>query len=174
MEFAFTLRYKLSNDDSNVDDLLERLGEAGCTDALVGIGQAGRMSLEFVREAKNAIEALSSAFADVRKAFPDAELIEAAPDFVGLTEVAVAAKVSRQNIRKFMINHASSFPVPVHEGSSSIWHLSDVLAWLRDQRGYELDSAMLEVAKAAMQMNLAKEARQIAPQVPRKVRELFV
>lgn len=32
-------------------DLVERLGAAGCDDALVGIGRVGHLSLEFTRQA---------------------------------------------------------------------------------------------------------------------------
>jgi hypothetical protein len=62
-----------------VNDLVERLGEAGCDDALVGIGQPGRIALNFTREADSAQQAFISALEDVRRAIPDAELIEAKP-----------------------------------------------------------------------------------------------
>ncbi|WP_341352739.1 hypothetical protein [Phytopseudomonas dryadis] len=42
MEYTFTLKYQLADDVCNPDTLIERLGEAGCDDALVGIGQPGR------------------------------------------------------------------------------------------------------------------------------------
>ncbi len=42
MEYTFTLKYQLTDDDRDADALVERLGEAGCDDALVGIGQPGR------------------------------------------------------------------------------------------------------------------------------------
>ena len=124
MEYTFTLKYQLSANDCNHDELLERLGAADCDDALVGVGQPGRISLEFTREAKNAEAALLSALMDVNRTIPSAKLIEAAPDFVGLTDVAEFAGVTRQNMRKLMVNHSTSFPAPVHEGSSAIWHLA--------------------------------------------------
>src|SRR5690606_25415932 len=45
MEYTFTLKYQLADDDRNPDVLVDRLGEAGCDDALVGIGQPGRPAL---------------------------------------------------------------------------------------------------------------------------------
>ena len=33
---------------------------------------------------------------------------------------------------------AGSFPAPVYEGSASIWHLADVLAWLQAKGSYSL------------------------------------
>jgi hypothetical protein len=53
MEYTFTLKYRLPNDIA-VDDVVERLGATGCDDALVGIGQPGRLSLVFTREATSA------------------------------------------------------------------------------------------------------------------------
>ncbi len=41
MEYTFTLKYQLAEHDSDPDKLVERLGDAGCDDALVGIGQPG-------------------------------------------------------------------------------------------------------------------------------------
>jgi hypothetical protein len=80
MEYMFTLSYQLSGDDCNHDEIVERLGAAGCDDALVGIGQAGRIALEFSREADDAATALLSALTDVRRAVPTAKLIESAPE----------------------------------------------------------------------------------------------
>ncbi|MFQ6748738.1 DNA-binding protein, partial [Bordetella pertussis] len=54
MEYLFTLKYQLADADSDLDALVERLGEAGCDDALVGMGLPGRLVLEFTREADSA------------------------------------------------------------------------------------------------------------------------
>lgn len=175
MEYTFTLKYQLSEQDANPDELVERLGAAGCDDALVGVGQPGRIALEFVREADSAEAALMSALADVKRAIPSAKLIEAAPDFVGLTDVADVVGVTRQNMRKLMVNHAMTFPTPVHEGSASVWHLAEVMAWLQARGTYKVEASVLEVALSAMQVNLAKEVevRQLQPKVRRGLRTLF-
>jgi len=78
MVFAFTLKYQLTSDESDMDSLVERLAEEGCDDALVGVGQPGRLALEFVREAASAHDAIEGAIEDVRRAVPNARLIEAA------------------------------------------------------------------------------------------------
>ena len=110
---------------------------------MIGIGQPGRLALEFTREAENAEAAVRSALADVRIAIPSARLIEVAPDLVGLTDVAEIVGVSRQNMRKLMLAYPSSFPAPVHEGSASIWHLADVLTWLQAKGSYLLPGGVL-------------------------------
>ncbi len=175
MEYTFTLKYQLAEKDANHDELVERLGAAGCDDALVGIGQPGRIALEFVREAESAQAALMSALADVKRAIPSAKLIEAAPDFVGLTDVADVVGVTRQNMRKLMVSHATTFPTPVHEGSASVWHLAEVMSWLQARGTYKVEASVLEVALSAMQVNLAKEVevRQLQPKVRRGLRTLF-
>jgi len=50
MEYASTWKYQLSNEDWDRDALVERLGEAGCDDALVGIGQLGRLPRQLSAE----------------------------------------------------------------------------------------------------------------------------
>lgn len=104
---------------------------------------------------------MRSALADVRRAAPSARLIEVAPDLVGLTDVADIVGVSRQNMRKLMLAHPGSFPAPVHEGSASIWHLADVLGWMQAKGGYALAREVLDVARAALQVNVAKEGRRL-------------
>ena len=42
MEYNSRLTYQVSAEDCNPVDIIERLGAAGCEDALVGIGRPGR------------------------------------------------------------------------------------------------------------------------------------
>lgn len=163
MEYLFTLNYLLAPHDSDPDDLIERLGAGGCTDALVGIGLAGRLALAFTREAESADAALLSALRDVKGIIPSARLVEASPDVVGLSEIAEIVGVSRQNMRKLMLGHADSFPLAIHEGNASLWHLAEVLSWLDSKGGYPLEHPVIEVARVAQQVNTAKESRRIGP-----------
>lgn len=172
MEYTFTLKYQLAEHDSDPDTLVERLGDSGCDDALVGTGQPGRLALEFTREAESAQAAVHSALADVKGAVPSANLVEAVPDFVGLTDVAELVGVSRQAMRKLMLSHVATFPAPVHEGSASIWHLAEVLGWLEEKGGYALERTMLETARAALEVNLAKEVGRLPFAAARELRVL--
>ena len=48
MEYTFTLKYQLVGQTEEARDaLVERLAEAGCDDALIGLGIPGRIALEF-------------------------------------------------------------------------------------------------------------------------------
>jgi len=96
-------------------------------------------------------------------------LIEVAPDLVGLTDIADVVGVSRQNMRKLMLAYPGSFPTPVHEGSASIWHLADVLAWLQARGSYSLAKGVLEVARAALRVNVLKEGQRLSGSVPEEL-----
>ncbi|MGF6774616.1 putative DNA-binding transcriptional regulator AlpA [Paraburkholderia sp. GAS199] len=172
MEYVFTLKYRLAAEDSDLDAIVERLGEAGCDDATIGVGQPGRMALVFTREGVSAFEALISALEDIKRVVPSARLVEAGPDFVGLTDVAELAGVTRQNMRKLMLSHAIDFPPPVHEGSASVWHLSDILGWLTARGGYDIKPDVLDIAESAKQINLAKQARELVPTLDRQLQAL--
>ncbi|MGO9800788.1 MAG: DNA-binding protein [Candidatus Binatus sp.] len=170
MEYEFTLKFAVPG--TNADELVDRLGVAGCTDALVGTGQPGRIALNFTREANSAMTAIVSALEDSRKAIPEARLLEITPDFVGLSDVAELVDVTRQNIRKLMLKHAATFPSAVHEGSSAVWHLFPVLRWLKDHAHYSVPQPLLDVAHIAMQINLVKESKQLERGVQREISEL--
>jgi len=158
-DYEFTLKFLLPAEAGDPESHLAALGEAGCDDALVGVGQRGRIALDFTRAARSAFAAVSSALRDVRRAIPEAVLVEASPDFVGLTDVADLAGFTRQNMRKLALSHAS-FPPAVHDGSPALWHLASVLEWMQQQRR-EVDRRLLELARATMKLNIAKEARQL-------------
>jgi hypothetical protein len=170
MEYEFTLKFAVPG--TNADELVDRLGAAGCTDALVGTGQPSRIALNFTREANSAMTAIVSALEDSIKAIPEARLLEITPDFVGLSDVAELVDVTRQNIRKLMLKHAATFPSAVHEGSSAVWHLFPVLRWLKDHAHYSVPQPLLDVAHIAMQINLVKESKQLERGVQREISEL--
>ena len=157
-EYEFTLKFLLPAEAADPESHLEALGEAGCDDALVGVGQRGRIALDFTRAARSAFAAVSSALRDVRKAIPGSVLVEATPDFVGLTDVADIAGFTRQNMRKLMLANVATFPPAVHDGSPALWHLASVLEWLMEQRR-PVDPGLLDLARATMKLNVAKEAR---------------
>ena len=151
----FTLRFRLATTETQPEGYVERLGDESCDDAMIGIGQNGRIALSFTREAHSARDAVLGAIAAVRRAIPGASLIEAAPDFVGLTDVADILGCTRQNMRKLMVNRGAAIPAPVHEGRPSIWHLAHVLTWLREEKNYQIQDDLLELAQTTMQLNIA-------------------
>ncbi len=174
MEYEFDLKFKLPATVADTAELVERMGKAGCDDAVVGVGQPGRVALRFAREADSAKRAIVSALRDVKKAIPHAQLVEAGPDLVGLTDVAEMLGMTRQNMRKLMLTHGESFPSPIHEGSAVIWHLEPILQWLKRRGGYEIDQQLIDVAHVMMQINLIKESDRLVTAAQREFRPLLV
>ncbi len=172
--YTFTLKFSLSESDVAPEQHIQALYAAGCDDALIGIGQHGRIALDFTRSAKSAFSAVSSALRDVRKAIPGVVLVEASPDFVGLTDVADIVGFTRQNMRKLMLGNIATFPIAVHEGKPALWHLANVLLWLKEQQARPIDAALMEVATANMAVNIAKQARTLKGAVlPKDLERLF-
>ncbi len=168
-EFEFTLKFNLSDPSLEPDAFIERLEKEGCDDALIGIGQKKRIALQFNRKASTALDAVVSAIKDVERAIPDVRLLEAAPDLVGLSDIAEILGCSRQNMRKLMLNNMTSFPSPIHEGKVSLWHLSSVLAWFIKEKNYIIDDQLIDIANANMQLNFVKEASNLEPKVRSRI-----
>lgn len=171
-QYEFTLKFALPQQDVDPEVFVERLFANGCDDALIGIGQHGRLALDFTRESPSAGEAVLSALSDVQRIIPGARLIEASPDFVGLTDIANFLGFSRQNMRKLLIKSGPNFPLPVHDGKPAIWHLSTVLDWFTNVKGRDLDGSLLEVARINMQCNLVKETASLDDRVTDRLKEL--
>ena len=136
-EYEFILKFSLPDNEADPEIFIGKLGEAGCDDALIGIGRSGRIGLDFTRQSVSALEAVLIAIKDVKRAIPDARLIEATPDLVGLTDVADILGFTRQNMRKLMLKNPG-FPPPVHDGKPSIWHLAKILKWMEKENKYDL------------------------------------
>lgn len=173
-EYEFTLKFRLPDASADPERFVDALAEAGCDDALVGVGQPGRIALDFARAADSALEAISSAVRAVRQAIPGADLVEASPDLVGLTDVAELVGCSRQNIRKLMIGNPATFPVAVHEGTQAFWHLRPVLGWFSETQKRRIDRSLIEVSEATMTVNIAKETRRLqGVELPAELETLF-
>ena len=155
-EYDFTLKFMLDQPHADPESFVDRLFEAGCEDAIVGIGEPGRIALNFVREADSASEAVVTAIQDVKQAIPEVRFTEASPDFVGLSDLAELLGVSRQYVRKIVEANVYSFPAPVHDGKRPIWHLEPVLVWLDTNRVRPIDEVLIELSRANMSVNDAR------------------
>jgi tryptophanase len=172
-EFEFTLKFSLPDLSVDPSEYIEALGAEGCDDALIGVGQVGRVALGFTRYSKSALDAISSAAADVKCAIPGAKLVEATPDLVDLTDVADIVGCSRRYMRKLMVTSGPSFPAPVHEGRAALWRLSKVLVYLRDSKQYQIEDTLLDVASTNMQFNVTRESQEIDPVVQKDIHPLI-
>ena len=157
-EYEFELLFKI-NTNEDINDVIDRLYEAGCDDALIGSGKGGVIGLSFTREAASASEAFESAIKNVKKAIPTASLMEAKPDFAGVSDIAETIGCSRQNILKIFAS--TEAPMPVHSGNTSLWHLSEALLWLNDGKRaqrYNIPEWKIDVATIAKEINFTVEA----------------
>ncbi len=170
-EYEFELTFKLPQGD-DPDQYFAAL-EKSCSDAIVGTGQTGYMAFDFTRESSSAYDAIVSAVADIKKVIPKASLTEATPDFVGLTDVADLLGFSRQYMRKLMVKSGTEFPSPIHEGKSSLWHLSNILIWLKENNKYEIEDTLIDIANINKKFNLVKELNQVNDDIQDNIRELI-
>ena len=152
--YEFSLTFTLPDSDADTEQYLDALFEAGCDDALAGVGERGAIGLDFTREADSADEAIRSAIENVQAAIPGAALLEASPDLVGVSDIAELVQCRRQNIQKFVASGA--FPKPYHLGRSPMWHFFDVAMWLtsRPLRAIQLSRETVEVSKTTYRLNL--------------------
>ena len=157
-EFNFELIFKLvDNQDSN--EYLDVLFENGCDDATISTGQLGMLSLSFTREAINASVAVESVINDVKKAIPSVKLIEATPDIVNISEISSILGHSRQYTRKLFNSDISSLPAPIHIGNPSIWHLSEILDWLKSlgKQENKINENLFELSHITKQINIKRQ-----------------
>jgi hypothetical protein len=80
-EYSFTLKFDFHDTQSDPSSYVEQLYEGGCDDALIGVGKQGSISLDFIREAPSAFEAISSSITNVGNVLPNAILIEVSPNY---------------------------------------------------------------------------------------------
>ena len=172
-EYDFTLKFRLPSGGTDPEVYLGKLMDEGCDDALVGIGKTGHIALNFIREASSAKEAVFSAIENVKSAIPEANLIEATPDLVGVSDIADILECSRQNVRKLILKEGALFPSPTYEGTSSIWHLASVLKYLSKKVQYKIEKSLIELATISMTLNVHRQKSEIDPKMDQQVSALL-
>ncbi len=137
-EYEFSLHFKL-NTEEDPSWYVQQLEDAGCDDALIGIGRKGLISLDFIRDADHAEGAVYGAIENVLQAIPHAELIEVTPDKMNLSGLSNYItenlfKISKQAVQKFASGKTgkklTEFPTGYAVSENTYWHLQDVLEWL--------------------------------------------
>jgi predicted DNA-binding transcriptional regulator AlpA len=162
--YTFVLNFTLPDGRDNPEHYLDALYECGCDDAAVGVGQRGMIGLDFTRAAGSAEDAIGSAVENVRSAIPDTALVQAGPDLVGLTQMAEIFGFSRQNMRKYATGQSGApeaFPLPVVLGDPNLWHLAEIVAWLRLNTTVRPPDDVLDVSKVAAKMNFEVERERL-------------
>lgn len=171
-DYDFTLTFKFNNPNVNPESYLDLFYEAGCDDALIGIGKTGYMSFNFIRESSSAFEAISTAINNVQSVINDVELINISPDLVGVKELSNVFQCTRQNIQKFVSK--DNFPDSIYKGSQSIWHLATVLDWFVANTNYQINPALLELSELAMSINWNIENKAAKPSILEQAKKLVL
>ncbi|OCL99585.1 hypothetical protein AAX29_00630 [Aliarcobacter thereius] len=157
--YDFELIFKVPNVE-DISTYSNLLFENGCDDVTINFGQLGFLALSFSREAIRANEAVKSAIKNVLQAIPNAKLIEASPDIVSISDIASILGYSSQYIRKLFETNLSYLPTPIHIGNPSIWHLSEILNWLKDikkSNKQNISDSLFETASITREVNISSK-----------------
>jgi len=79
----------------------------------------------------------------------------------GVSDIADLFAFSREKMRKLVRSYPDSFPLPLHEGRSALWHLADVLDWFEAWQARRVDPTLRKVTWATMALNAAREAARL-------------
>ena len=170
-EYEFQLYYQLPESEPDPEAWLDALFESGCDDALVGVGVVGHMALDFTRQAQGPLAALRSAIDDVQRAIPTGRLVCVGPDLLNLSELSTLlsgrlSKVSRQAMRKYATGDVrrvkTRFPSARVSGSAPLWHLDEVIKWMKHNDKFEPEmaeraDALIELSAAIRTLNAIDE-----------------
>lgn len=157
--YQFKLIFQI-NPNENAENYLDLLFEAGCDDALFGLGRLGNLGAEFTREADSAFNAIKTAIEDVTKVIPHAKLIKADPYIMNLSEMAYIFGCTKQNLSKYArgytaVNHV--FPRPIICGKIDYWYVIEVSTWLQKHTKIIIDNENIEIFDVIHAINLAIE-----------------
>ncbi len=150
--------------DRRASDFEDRLYDAGCSDALIGVVK-GIVVLDFTREARSFKHALESALRDVRKA--GGRVVRVEPDsYASLSDIAVRAGLTRQSVSLLVQGKRGpgDFPPPTARVTtdSPLWDWLAVAQWL-ERHGKLKDPDAVSRAALTRSVNAGLEnARQRA------------
>lgn len=75
-EFQFDVMIKLPQGCPDIEDVVDRLFESGCDDAVVGCGNLGMLGLSFIREGTDREVVIASAVRDASAGLPEGAVVE--------------------------------------------------------------------------------------------------
>ncbi|MBL1208401.1 DNA-binding protein [Geminocystis sp. GBBB08] len=166
-DFSYIFNFNI---EKNIEMYLDALYEAGCGDAIVGMGQKGSIVLDFMRESESAYQAVYSAIQQVKSVIPTAFLIQVSPDLVGVLELSEILECSKQNVQKYI--NKDTFPNSFFKSHQAIWHLDEVLEWFWIKNEKKVDFKLLEIAKLSRNINLTLETKKANDQILKQAQEL--
>jgi predicted DNA-binding transcriptional regulator AlpA len=156
---------------------LDALYEAGCDDAMVGLG-AGTGEITFDREAPSLLQAISTAIDDVERAGASVVRVES-DSLVWASQIAERFNRTRQSIDMLIRGRRGpgGFPRPAAGTSRNpLWRSDEIEDWFARYCDYQPDTERSTVVGA---INGALEARRNVrtsgdPDLARSVQQLMV
>lgn len=88
-----------------------------------------------------------------------------------------AAKIlgyTQQHMTNLTLENDSKFPIPVYEAAHSVWHLAEILIWLRENQTHSIDDTLLDIAQTNMNINIARSWQKIPPDTQESIKALAV
>ncbi|MBF0137976.1 MAG: hypothetical protein H7833_17615 [Magnetococcus sp. DMHC-1] len=157
MKYQFSLTFPVAREKWDINEIANKLYDAGCVDSTVFTGVRGIVCVEFHRESESAKDAINTAARDIQSAFPAAEILEAKPDLVNMADIAELVGQSRQNIRKLV-----DFPPPsISVAAKPLWHLYLVVRWYMEKTAIRFDNMLPEVSMEAWLYNQLLEKNRL-------------
>lgn len=75
-EFQFDVMIRLPEGCPDIEDVVDRLYESGCDDAVVGCGNPGSLGLSFIREGTDREAVISGAVENALAGLPEGAVVE--------------------------------------------------------------------------------------------------
>jgi hypothetical protein len=75
-EFQFDVMIRLPEGCLDIEDVVDRLYESGCDDAVVGCGNSGSLGLSFIREGTDREAVIAEAVENALAGLPEWALVE--------------------------------------------------------------------------------------------------
>ena len=113
----------------------------------------GMLSLEYIRQAGSARQAIFGALSELRQINPQGYLAGVAPDLIDFQGVARLFGVNARNMRALMEKYGVLFPAPQFVAENPMWHSADILGLIAAQGLREIPEAELEMAHTVRAIN---------------------
>jgi len=159
-EFEFDLVFALPQGVADEGAVLDALYEAGCENAVIGLGAPGLIGVGVTRSGTDAEAVISATARRILNGLPEGlTLREVRPDLVTLAEVAARLKVTRQALQK------RRMPPPsvggLYRASEMPPYLDSVAGRIRD--GMRTAAAWFAAAPGAQRVNARIGLEEFAP-----------
>ena len=76
-------------------------------------------------------------------------------------------------MRQLVFDGDRNPPNSTYSGGTTLWHLADLLTWLREKKRYPVSDELVDLAEVNRQINLFIESQHIKPAVQNEIRAVL-